>query len=210
MLSAPRVPPRQDPRNQTTVYEHYLDVVCSTALVDASAISVSTPLKVQVDVVDPQANVFTLWYAAKARALCNKLPGFFLSSYRQTANGSPVFVTMDTFQQWLDAINGIQSSSSASSSSSSSAYVPTTEPPMQNMWVSFASQATAQDIDTFVASLRGILTDDRTGVFNVRGLVAATSTASNAMIAFFNVVAIINSGPTFAAPRTFPPHSLTH
>jgi hypothetical protein len=40
-------------------------------------------------------------YLAKARAMVSKVPGFFYSSYRQTAPTQSVLIRMDTYQDIL-------------------------------------------------------------------------------------------------------------
>lgn len=41
-------------------------------------------------------------YLCKIRAMVSKMPGFFFSSYRQTANLSPILMTMEQFYRILN------------------------------------------------------------------------------------------------------------
>ncbi len=128
---------RFDARNQSFVYSNYVDVVMSEALRSASTVTTDLPIKLFVNVRDAASNDVALWYLAKARAMCSKVPGFFMSSYRQTAIGSPVFVSLDNFQVWIDSINAIQA---ATTVATSQAYINTTVPPMENLWISFKAE----------------------------------------------------------------------
>jgi hypothetical protein len=179
-----------DNRNQSYVYHNYIDVVVSEALRVGTAVSVSTPMKLLVSIQDAQSRGMDLWYLSKARALCSKIPGYFFSSYRQTATGSPVMVSLDSFSTWTNMIDDIQARTTVSTSQ---AYVNTTSLPMENLWIAFKPEATSRDIDVVIDTLRNVLPDNGIVILNVKGLVEATQTASNAIIIFFNVVAIINS-----------------
>lgn len=181
-------------RSQAQVYENYVDIVCSEAMRLASSITTKQPLVLRLDLREADGDVFSVRYAAKAHALVSKLPGFFISSYSQTAIGSPVFVSVDNYMEWIQLINDVQAQSRTNTSQ---AYVNITQPPMQNVWVSFRADATVQDIDDLINRMKIIYSDDSVIALNVKGLVAATSTATSAMIIFFNVCAIINTVLSF-------------
>lgn len=58
---------------------------------------VNTPLRIKINFNLDSANSTSRVYLGKSRAMISQLPGFFFSSYRQTAYSSPVLVTMDQY-----------------------------------------------------------------------------------------------------------------
>ena len=182
---------RFDSRNNTQVYTEYIDVVVSEALRESASLSTTTPLRYYFQVRDSASKVQTIYFYAKARALAQKVPGFYLSSYQLTATGSPMFVSMDSYVRMTNYIDSIMEGTRDSSSENTYRNV-SGVPPKENLWFSMRPEASVRDVNDLIDKLRNFL-DDSMQTLNVKGLVASTSTASNAMLIFFNVVAIINS-----------------
>eukprot|EP00163_Fabomonas_tropica_P023911 TRINITY_DN41428_c0_g1_i1.p1 TRINITY_DN41428_c0_g1~~TRINITY_DN41428_c0_g1_i1.p1 ORF type:complete len:305 (-),score=59.54 TRINITY_DN41428_c0_g1_i1:2-847(-) len=100
------VTPDTDPNIRQMVpgeaYQRVYDVVASEALRLPAGISRTTPTRLRVEhrVKTPfRSYKFTRPYATSNRALIRKAPGFFMSSYRFAAWGSPLFMTMDAWQE---------------------------------------------------------------------------------------------------------------
>ncbi len=186
---------RLDPRNQTQLYEDYVDVVMSEALRYASTVSTTSPLRFMLRIRDGTNEERTVLFLSKARAMCSKVPGFFMSSYRQTATNSPVFVSMKTYQEFTTLVD---ETFAKTRNARSPEYANVSGiPPKQNCWIRLRPEATTRDVDFVIDQLRNVINDDSIQAINVKGLVEATSVASNAMLIFFNVVAVINSVLSF-------------
>ncbi len=128
--------------------------------------------------------------------MCSKVPGFFLSSYRQTATNSPVFVSMNTFADLTDVVDATMTITRANADPSqrSVEYRNVSRVvPKENLWVRMSEDATTQQVQEMVDRLTTAMADNRMQSVNVRLLVEGTSTASGAMLIFFYVVAVINS-----------------
>ena len=180
-----------DQRNQTTIYKDYVDLILSEAMRPGATVGLNTPLRVAIDYVDARNSKVRFQYLGKVRAFVSKVSGYFFSSYQQTAKSSEVLVSTDNFMVWMHEINEIQARTRATD------FVNITEPHFQRLWVRMHDKATIEDLDAVIAKLKNFIVNDGIQVFNVRNLVAGTSTASNAMIIFFNVVAVINSTLSF-------------
>jgi hypothetical protein len=58
-------------------------------------------MKLSLSYVVDASNTTTIIYLLKARAMLQTFPGFFFSSYRQTATSSPVLITMDQYYRLM-------------------------------------------------------------------------------------------------------------
>jgi len=82
-------------------YVEYVDVLMSEATRTWSSTDTDTPLKLRIQAQDSEGNRRSSIYLAKARAMMAKAPGFFFSTYSQTAANAPVLVTMPVFGELL-------------------------------------------------------------------------------------------------------------
>lgn len=78
-------------------YTDYVDVIMSEAQREYSSLTTESPARLLIQKRDDDLrdNVVTTVFLAKARAMVQKMPGFFFSGYSQSANGAPVIITME-------------------------------------------------------------------------------------------------------------------
>lgn len=87
---------------QEEMCDDTFDILFSYSLHDFNSIALNRPVSFTTEIA--YSDTF-LTYTATPRAMLNKLPGFFLSSYIITAPYSGAFVTMETYNRLLSDIN---------------------------------------------------------------------------------------------------------
>lgn len=179
--------------NNSVIYKYYVDVVMSESMRFASTVSTSTPLRLSMVVRDSSNTDRRFFFLAKARGMASKVPGFFLSSYRQTATNSPVFVSMNAFADLTDVVDKTMEATRSVIAPGVEYKNVSRNVPKQNLWMRMDPRATTRETQEMIDRLRAAINDDRMQSVNIRSLVEGTGTASNAMLIFFYVVAIINS-----------------
>lgn len=103
-VACTEVPSRNETKLAEVVsdsYSNYVDVIMSEATRVYVSTDTNTPLKLRVQAQDSDGNRRSSVYLAKARAMMAKAPGFFFSTYSQTALNAPVLLTMPVFGQQL-------------------------------------------------------------------------------------------------------------
>jgi len=79
-------------------YREYVDLLISEATRDRASLDVETPILVRVTGASNDNTAFTrLSLLGKVRAMLQKFPGFFFSSYSQGARRAPVLMRMQDF-----------------------------------------------------------------------------------------------------------------
>ena len=179
--------------NNSVIYKYYVDVVMSESMRFASTVSTSTPLRLSMVVRDSSNTDRRFFFLAKARGMASKVPGFFLSSYRQTATNSPVFVSMNAFADLTDVVDKTMEATRSVIAPGVEYKNVSRNVPKQNLWMRMDPRATTRETQEMIDRLRAAINDDLMQSVNIRSLVEGTGTASNAMLIFFYVVAIINS-----------------
>jgi hypothetical protein len=171
-------------------YSSYLDVLVSESLRGATSAGISTPLHLSVgswgDGLALQSD-----YLCKARAMLIKLPGFFYSSYRQTAWQSSVVIPMHQYARVMADIYGDW---------------PTPRlPPKQKLLVRISESATREQREDVVNGLRTFFKSDKTQVIDTRSLVATMGRAIALLDLFFTLIgaiAMVNATPSHPSGRT--------
>eukprot|EP01104_Vermistella_antarctica_P011774 TRINITY_DN3326_c1_g2_i1.p1 TRINITY_DN3326_c1_g2~~TRINITY_DN3326_c1_g2_i1.p1 ORF type:complete len:1301 (+),score=387.68 TRINITY_DN3326_c1_g2_i1:217-4119(+) len=196
IITAPEsyaLPPDELANQSAVAYRDYIDVVMSEAMRYALSVDVKSPLKMQIEM-----HTYEHWdrkqvFLAKARAMVVKLPGFWYSSYRETAYDSPLIITEDTFQRFLSAVyeqrwrEEVEMGYRAANDTIDYPSVP----PKQRLLVKLRPGATRDDREGIINGLRNFITDDTVFVFDTQAILATTDTATTLMLLFFNLVSAI-------------------
>ena len=153
---------------------------------------VETPLRLRVNVVSYNLEIQSFDYLAKTRALLSKVPGFFLSSYRQFAVGSPVFVNILQFEDLMKKVDDVESIIQTQEGNKYVPYKKVFPSPKKLLFVRMRDGTSSRDTELMIDTMRNCL-NDNTVVVDVMGTVGTTQTAVNSMIIFFNIVALVNS-----------------
>lgn len=166
--------PRQEELEES--YTDYIDIVASAALQSYASVSLSTPLELLVRNIRGRNRS----YMCKARGLVSKVPGFFFSSYRQTAEDASVLIRMDQYQRVLEELlDGIENVT-----------VPEV-PPKKSLFVKLAREASNKDREDTINGLRPYFKNDDVQVFNTQRAIESTQAAVDLLNVFFLVVGII-------------------
>eukprot|EP00033_Pygsuia_biforma_P001874 GCRY01002095.1.p1 GENE.GCRY01002095.1~~GCRY01002095.1.p1 ORF type:complete len:1063 (-),score=266.81 GCRY01002095.1:1135-4323(-) len=89
-----------------TAYANYVDCIMSEALRNVIGVSVNTPIDLTVRVFNPQPGESSVQhYLGAVRAMAQKLPGFWFSSYSLTASFSPLLVSMEQYNRLMEDAN---------------------------------------------------------------------------------------------------------
>lgn len=171
--------------NHDRAYINYVDVIISESLRLSGSIDVDTPLMLTVRYKTRADSSSSIVYLCKVRAMISKMPGFFFSSYRQTANFSPVLITMDQFYRILNETyhgpNVIEERTQA---------LPD-KPPKQKLQVKLRSDLTKPEREVVMNGIRTFIDNDVTQIVSAVDLVNSTDVALELLTVFFNIVAII-------------------
>jgi ABC-type antimicrobial peptide transport system permease subunit len=168
--------------NPATKYNTYLDVIVSEALRDEVSVRVGQPLQLKMSIRNPITGASSSEdYICKARALVNKVPGFFYSSYRFAASGSTVLVTVDQF---------FNATIAAAKKINYQAMNELDERKYEKVYVKLTKSGFARKPD-IMNEMKSRVDPDFSGILDIESAVASTTTASTVILAFYNVVAVI-------------------
>lgn len=162
-------------------YKDYIDVIAPQAMHDESSVALNKPLQLKIYTRNPTTGQTSSQdWVCKARAMIYKMPGYFMSSYRFAAPGSPVFISEDKYLQLArNAAEQVEYTDFDNT-------IPREKLLMQ--YEDSVNQTMRSDI---LNGLRAVLNPDVTHIQDVRDIVSSTNTATSILIAFFNVVAVI-------------------
>lgn len=182
-------PPSEVIKTQGNVaaYTEYIDVIMSEALRETASVDTSTPLRLSVDYFLEGTNSSRLSFLCKARGMVRQMPGFFFSSYRQTARGSAVLVSMDAYHRLqMDVYNGMDDRLAKTGVTA-----PPKNPGKSKLMVWAKENPTLDEIEIIENGLRAFIDDDLTQVLKAKSLIQDTATAIALMDVFFYIVATI-------------------
>ena len=157
-------------------YTSYLDVLVSESLSGAGAISIDTPLHLHVESWNDWTYIQND-YLLKSRAMVIKLPGFFFSSYRQTARMSSVAMGMPQFTRVMKDVYG--------------SFALPASPPKQKLLIRLIPGATRDEREDLINSLRIFFRNDQTRVIDTLSLISTMDQAVALMNLFFTLVGAI-------------------
>lgn len=179
-------------RSANETYLEYVDVLVSEALRDGASIAVGTPLRLTVEVDLGKFRDTQLVYLAKPRGLVSKLPGYFFSSYKQTAFFTTACVTMDWYSRFLrDAFAVRRAEFAARGENLTAEEEPPAQPPKQKLLVRMTDGASREDREAVLNGLRNFIPDSTTLVVDTRELLDTTHVGTSILVLFFNIVAAI-------------------
>ncbi len=161
-------------------YRNYADVIASEALRPISGISLKSPMQIRFYSVHPKTKVSSLEnILAKSRALVKKMPGFFFSSYQLTAANSPVLISFDEYQYLANlcatSVNYEEYDGSV---------------PKEKILIRFRTK-NEKKIVSILNNVKSLTRAEFVTVSNIRELIKSTKQATDALLAFFNVIAVI-------------------
>eukprot|EP00026_Physarum_polycephalum_P001035 Phypoly_transcript_01036.p1 GENE.Phypoly_transcript_01036~~Phypoly_transcript_01036.p1 ORF type:complete len:1168 (+),score=174.37 Phypoly_transcript_01036:78-3581(+) len=159
-------------QSTTRAYKNYVDVIISEAMRVTASVDTSVPMRLKMDTHTGGTGI----YLAKARALLNRAPGFFFSSYSLAAYFSPVLVSMPVYQRFLNA----------------SMKNPPLSPPKQTLLIRTKPEATLFEREGVINGVRNFLSDDSIIVQNTQDIIDSTKIAVNLLDLFFYTVATIS------------------
>eukprot|EP01091_Cochliopodium_minus_P014119 TRINITY_DN4729_c1_g3_i1.p1 TRINITY_DN4729_c1_g3~~TRINITY_DN4729_c1_g3_i1.p1 ORF type:complete len:1147 (+),score=296.15 TRINITY_DN4729_c1_g3_i1:490-3441(+) len=184
--------PSLDNRTLSQVYHDYYDLALSQSLNGGATLELTTPMSLSVAFESFNRRVDSIDYYSKNRAFLKKLPGFFMSSYDQFAEGSPIFISMDQYTNLMKNIDHIQDVIKENQKSFID-YTQFETPPKQFLYIRMLDDSTSKQTEYVIDSIRNYIKDDSIIIVDVKAIVNTTQTAVNSLILFFNIVALVNS-----------------
>jgi ABC-type antimicrobial peptide transport system permease subunit len=171
-------------------YFDYIDIIASEALRFGGSIDSSSPVRLQVAVQVSKFTRTNVVYLAKVRAMLKKLPGFFFSSYKQTASFTSALVSMTQYQKlFMDAFY-IKRNESARRNEQNTDAAPAV-PNKARLMIRLNPNANSTDKAYIIDGLRNFLPDSSTFVIDTQELIGSTAVATDLLVLFFNIVAAI-------------------
>jgi len=168
------------------VYEHAIPVVISKAITTPLSVDTTSPITtIAYPIADKVGRhlafrqVHTL---AQPRAVLSKLPGFFFSSYKQTASIAPLLVSMDSY----DMLRKITHKQSYLANDTLSEDIP-----KRALFVRLKDSTNEQTRELIGNGLRNYVTNDLVQVLDSQKLVVAISSAIWVLYIFSNIVAVL-------------------
>ena len=156
-------------------YRQYLDVVIGEALRGWQSVNTQTALSLYTRTVLNGYEVSNS-YLCKARAMVQKVPGFFFSSYRVSAPISAVLVRQDEYDRVMrDAVGGYYGAAS----------------PKQRLLVKIVPGSSLAQREDVINALRTYFRSDKTVVTDTARIIDTTMVAVDLMQLFFQSVGVV-------------------
>lgn len=177
-------------------YLSYVDNIISEATRDFMSLDTNTPQKLteyatSAGLSGEAKNVQLggVSFMGKARAMIRKAPGIFgFSSYAVSVFLAPQIVSTDAMQDMLDRVM-----------ESANRQLPAGSPPLSSSvqydraFVRLNAGVSKRDREDFVNRIRSLLNADMAQVADVVAIIESTQTATDALMLFFTLVAILAS-----------------
>lgn len=168
------------------IYTHTFPVIISTALLQPLSVDIHSPIATMVYPISEKVGrhlAFNQLYGiVQPRAIISKLPGFFISSYKQTASFSPMIVSMDAY----DHLRHLSFEHSYLKNDTISADVP-----KRALFVRLRDSTDTTTREMIANGLRNYVTNDLVQVLDSKALVTAISSAVWVLYIFSNIVAFL-------------------
>jgi hypothetical protein len=179
-------------------YTQYLDVLVSESFRDGAFVDTNSPLKMEVSARYQHRKNINVEFMLKIRGMITKMSGFFFSSYPQTAYGSPLLLSMDSYQYLMDYVYELDREAFSLLGMSDEEVLneigdPITSPLKQRLFIRVKEGSTSEEREVIMNGLRNFINDDLTVVFDTTDLLSTTAVATNVLLLFFDIVALISS-----------------
>jgi len=171
-----------DKMSNEQAYRDYIDVIISEATRYGASLDTSTPLKLSLSFSLDKVNTSRFIYLCKPRAMVRQFPGFFFSSYRQTAYASPILVSMDSYfrlynetyyaapkrtELWEDV------------------------PRKQALHIDLKKGVTKVEQESVIDGISNFIDDDLTRIIDSADVVDSTRVAIDLLTLFFNLISVV-------------------
>lgn len=176
--------------NTTQVYTTYIDIIMSEAMRYWDYLDTSRPIQF-LQGVRYGTFIANVNYFAKARAMVKKMPGFFYSSYRETALESPVMISNTAYEEIASFIHDIDYQTQLIQGRDPSIRAPDGPPPAERLMIKSIDGATLQQREDIINGVRNFITKDLIFIFDVEILLQSTRMATTIILLFFNIIAVI-------------------
>lgn len=179
-------------------YTQYIDVICSESLRYGSYIDTDSPLKMDLYARYINHKIISIRYLLKIRAMVTKMSGFFFSSYRELAAGSPLLISMDQYQSIVDDIFATKREGYLALGYSTDETlellgdIPST-PDKQRLFIRVKKDSSLEEREIIMNGLRNFIEDSTTVVLDTQDLLDSTDVATFVLLLFFDIIAIISA-----------------
>jgi hypothetical protein len=92
-------------RSNNEIYNYSITAIYSEAVRYPISVNTKTPVQFVTGIVGAKTEKtwtnYRIYYLGYSRAMVSKMPGFFFSSYQQTAGGSVVVISMKQYYEMM-------------------------------------------------------------------------------------------------------------
>lgn len=163
-------------------YEEYIEVIVSAAYRDAASLNTLTPVDLNIQTRNPKTDSSTdKHYLGKIRAMVSKFPGFFYSSYSQTAGFQSTLIRLD---QYLMLVKKAYEEAGILEQAPTSV-------PIQRCLIRVRDDATANQREDVINGLRPFFKSDKTTSLNTQSSIESSDQAINLLNLLFIIVSIV-------------------
>eukprot|EP00003_Mantamonas_plastica_P015601 TRINITY_DN2635_c0_g2_i3.p1 TRINITY_DN2635_c0_g2~~TRINITY_DN2635_c0_g2_i3.p1 ORF type:complete len:1218 (-),score=362.13 TRINITY_DN2635_c0_g2_i3:46-3648(-) len=183
--------------NRTTdeAYSQYFDIVVGESLRLSQSLRIKEPCKIIVKATK-EKNTAQLHSLSLIRAMVQKVPGFFFTAYRGFSSNTPLLMSIENYQSILNwAQIQVNTTNTTSTTQSGPILGIDRDYPLhyERLLIKLRDNTTLLDRESVANGLRNFLPSDAYQVLDTASLVDTTALASNLILLFFNLVAVISS-----------------
>jgi ABC-type lipoprotein release transport system permease subunit len=168
------------------IYNHTLPMIISKAITSPLSIDTTSPIITMsypiAEKVGRHLSFNQVYTLGQPRAILSKLPGFFFSSYKQTASIAPLLVSMESF----DYLRRVSHKHSYLANDTLSDDIP-----KRALFVRLKDTADSSTRELIGNGLRNYVSNDLIQVIDSQKLVVAISSAVWVLYIFSNIVAVL-------------------
>eukprot|EP01090_Pellita_catalonica_P004754 TRINITY_DN14551_c0_g1_i1.p1 TRINITY_DN14551_c0_g1~~TRINITY_DN14551_c0_g1_i1.p1 ORF type:complete len:444 (-),score=74.69 TRINITY_DN14551_c0_g1_i1:87-1376(-) len=178
-------------RDNNSTYTDYLDIILSQALSTPLAMDVETGVSQLVNVEISDEEDVDLVYLAKPRAMARKFPGFFFSSYEQTASFSTGLITHENYYTLQEEVYSVRDKLSTEEFAKDDELPADGKPYKSKLFVRLKDGISRDDREQVINALRNYVEDDFTSFVDLEDLLSTTDDSTEQLLTFFYIVATI-------------------
>eukprot|EP01103_Thecamoeba_quadrilineata_P013162 TRINITY_DN3567_c0_g1_i2.p1 TRINITY_DN3567_c0_g1~~TRINITY_DN3567_c0_g1_i2.p1 ORF type:complete len:1198 (-),score=214.19 TRINITY_DN3567_c0_g1_i2:59-3133(-) len=170
------------------VYGDEIEIVISEAMREGAQLDTSRPMQLEIFTAEGQS----IKYLCKAHSLLRKAPGFYFSSYKETARKSPVLISMPTYMHIMERVNAVYLSNQPPNYVLPR-YYSTHEPSALKVMVRVQDNATRESRMDIVNGLLNCAEDETVVAVDTEEILVTVQSSTDLLIVFFQFVSLVAS-----------------
>jgi hypothetical protein len=174
---------------QRDAYKSYWDVMASAALSESLSINCDSPLLYKTGVTGVTAKFYKL---GRSHGLVSKMPGFYFSAYKQTAEVSSTIISIDKYialtKQFYESVpNRVSARFFRFANPTRKSYEFDKTPKKQSVYVKLMEGSVRSQRDDVINGIRNYIDSEQVSIFDAQTLIDDTTAALELLNIFFFV-----------------------